>query len=90
MNAKVTIDSAGRLVLPKPMRDALRIGPGDTLDVESDDDRLVLSPVRVRPELQKKQGIWTYRSGSPANAAIPDLIDSARKRRIEDLLGNKG
>ena len=34
MHAKVTLDKAGRLVLPKPIREALRIGPGDTLEIE--------------------------------------------------------
>jgi AbrB family looped-hinge helix DNA binding protein len=85
MNAKVTLDKAGRLVLPKSIREALRIGPGDTLDVESDDDRLVISPVRLRPGLQREQGIWVYRSGSPVETSIPELIDRQRGQRAGDL-----
>lgn len=89
MNAKVTLDKAGRLVLPKSIREALRIGPGDTLEIESDDDHVVISPVRVRPGLQREQGIWVYRSDSPANVSIPDLIDRQREQRIRDVLGDK-
>ncbi|MBA2342293.1 MAG: AbrB/MazE/SpoVT family DNA-binding domain-containing protein, partial [Thermoleophilaceae bacterium] len=28
---RTTIDSAGRIVVPKPLRDALGFGPGETL-----------------------------------------------------------
>jgi AbrB family looped-hinge helix DNA binding protein len=85
MHAKVTLDKAGRLVLPKPIRDALRIVPGDTLEIECDDDRLVISPVRLRPGLQREQGIWVYRSGSPTTASIPGLIDRQRKQRMKSM-----
>ena len=30
---ETTIDSAGRIVVPKPLRDALGLTPGTTLDV---------------------------------------------------------
>ena len=85
MNAKVTLDRAGRLVLPKSIREALRIGPGDTLEIECDDDRLVISPVRLRPGLQREQGIWVYRSGSSTTASIPGLIDRQRKQRMMSM-----
>ena len=30
---KTSIDSAGRIVVPKPLRDALGLAPGSTLDI---------------------------------------------------------
>ena len=33
MNSKVTLDQAGRVVIPKTLRDELRLSPGDTLDL---------------------------------------------------------
>jgi len=89
VNARATIDKAGRLVLPKSIREALRIGAGDTLEIESEDDRLVISPVRVRPGLMKERGVWVYRSGTPSSASIPDLIARQRDRRTQDLIGNQ-
>ena len=85
MRSRITLDKAGRLVLPKSIRQALRVGPGDTLEIESDDDRLILSPVRVRPGLQKERGVWVYRSGTPVNTSIPDLIDQQRDQRTREL-----
>ncbi len=67
------------------MRDALRIGPGDTLEIESQEDRLIVSPVRVRAGLVKERGVWVYRSGAPADFSIPDLIDRQRQSRTKEL-----
>lgn len=89
MNAKVTIDKAGRVVLPKSIREGLRIGPGDTLEIETEGDRLVISPVRIRPGLQKEQGVWVYRSSAQANISIPDLIDQQRDQRTHELLRDR-
>jgi AbrB family looped-hinge helix DNA binding protein len=89
MNARTTIDKVGRLVLPKSIREALQINAGDTLEIESEDDRLVIAPVRVRPGLLKERGVWVYRSGTPSTASIPDLIARQRDRRTQDLIEAK-
>ena len=41
---KVSIDRAGRVVVPKPMRDALGLSPGLALELEVVDGHLELSP----------------------------------------------
>ena len=77
------------MVLPRPVREAMRLSPGDTLEIESDGDRIIISPVRVRAGLQKERGIWVYRSGMPESTPISDLIDQERERRTHDLAGNR-
>lgn len=48
---RTTIDTAGRLVVPKPLRDQLGFAPGTELDVQAVDGRLeVVMPSRVRVE----------------------------------------
>lgn len=37
---KTTLDSAGRIVVPKALREALGLKPGQTLDVRAGDGRL--------------------------------------------------
>ena len=69
MNGTLTIDKAGRIVLPKPLRDKLQIAPGDQLRIESDDDRIVLRPSRGTAQLRKKRGVWVYRSDEPLSAS---------------------
>lgn len=48
---RTTIDAAGRLVVPKPLRDQLGFAPGTELEVRAVDGRLeVTIPSRVRVE----------------------------------------
>jgi AbrB family looped-hinge helix DNA binding protein len=42
MNTTVNMDKAGRIVLPKLVRDELQLSPGDVLEMELSDDRIVL------------------------------------------------
>jgi AbrB family looped-hinge helix DNA binding protein len=87
MNSRVTIDKAGRLVLPKPLRDELRLAPGDTLELVRDGDKIIISPAQSQSTLQKEHGVWVYRSGRPADASLPELINKDREDRIRELLG---
>ncbi len=65
MNATTNIDRAGRLVLPKPVREQLQLEPGESLELESFEDHIVLRPVRGNASMYKKQGIWVFRTGAP-------------------------
>jgi AbrB family looped-hinge helix DNA binding protein len=48
---RTTIDAAGRLVVPKPLRDELGFTPGAELELSAVDGRLeVARPSRVRVE----------------------------------------
>ena len=85
MNTVVTLDSAGRVVIPTILRDALQLAPGDTLALESDGDRLTLRPVRPGSGLQKEHGIWVFRTGQKlsaegANRALESLRQERERR----------
>src|SRR2546427_11084378 len=59
----LTLDKTGRLVLPKPVRDELQLRPGDSLELESSEERIVLRPARGNARIRKKQGIWVLHGG---------------------------
>src|SRR5256884_9479871 len=65
----LTLDKTGRLVLPKPVRDELQLRPGDSLELESSEERIVLRPARGNARMRKKQGIWVLHGGAPASSA---------------------
>ena len=69
MNATVTLDKAGRVVLPKTLRDQLHLAPGDTLDLKVEGEAVTLRPRRATPPLQKERGVWVFRTGEPLTAA---------------------
>jgi AbrB family looped-hinge helix DNA binding protein len=87
MNTTLTIDKAGRVVLPKPVRDALEISPGDSLELESSEDRIVLRPARSAGRMYKKHGAWVFDSGEPlsadvANQTIRRVRDERHRRNL--------
>jgi AbrB family looped-hinge helix DNA binding protein len=85
----VDIDKAGRIVLPKPVRDELQLEPGASLEIESSGEELTLRPVRGKVSLHKKQGVWVFRSGDPLS---PDQVDKTlrqvRDERHRQTLGD--
>ena len=85
MIASLTLDQAGRVLIPKSLRQELQLDPGDTLQLESQGDEIILRPVRPQPSLTKEYGVWVYRGG-PADASITDLIDRDRQRHIRESL----
>ena len=83
MTTKITLDQAGRVLIPKNLRQELHLGPGDTLELESEGDEITLRPVRPKALLKKEHGIWVYQ-GEPSDASITDLIDRNRENRIRE------
>jgi AbrB family looped-hinge helix DNA binding protein len=65
MGIRLTIDRAGRVVIPKPLRRELRLEPGDALDMETAGEQITLRPVRGTGPLSKEQGVWVFRAGQP-------------------------
>jgi AbrB family looped-hinge helix DNA binding protein len=87
MTKTLTIDKAGRVVIPKPLRKALHLDAGDSLTLDSSGDEIVLRPVREKAHMQKENGIWVFRTGKPLkDFSIPDFIDQQREERIRDLM----
>src|SRR6266542_3410939 len=89
MNTTVTLDGAGRVVIPKTLRNALRLQPGDTLELESEGDRVILRPVRSSTPLRKERGIWVFRAGRKLPTAdIDRVLRDIRSRRDHNNLGD--
>lgn len=88
MTSKVTIDQAGRVVLPKKLRDELRLTPGDALDLSVQGDAVTLRPRRHSSPMHKKDGIWVFTSGKPLSQEEAD--EALRKTRADRDRENAG
>jgi AbrB family looped-hinge helix DNA binding protein len=87
MTTKLTLDRAGRVLIPKTLRQEWRLNPGDTLQLDTQGEEAVtLRPVRPKALLKKEMGVWVYQ-GEPTGASIPALIDREREKRLRELLG---
>ncbi len=90
MNSKVTLDRAGRVVLPKKLRDELHLSPGDTLDLTVKGDEVTLRPMRGATPLQKERGVWVFRTGKPLTAdETEETLRNIRAHRHRQNAGER-
>ena len=68
-------------MIPKPVREALGLRPGDRLELRRHGSELIISVNQPKPVLHKEQGVWVYRSGEQATVPIQELVDQERARR---------
>ena len=86
MTAKVSLDKAGRVVLPKSVRDQMRLAPGDTLALDSEGEQITLRPVRPQATLKKELGVWVYQ-GRLAHDSLVAWLEGERQKRLGELAG---
>lgn len=90
MKTTLTVDKAGRVVLPKSVRDELQLAPGDTLQLETSGEQVTLRPLRGNAQLRKERGVWVFYAGEPLSDAV---VEKTRQRilreREEQFLGKR-
>jgi len=88
MNAIVEIDRAGRIVVPKRFRDALRLRPGTRLKLEQAGDQLVLEREYPEPRLEMRDGLLVMVGGLPSAVEdVNEMINEQRERRMRFVSG---
>ncbi len=76
---RTTIDSAGRIVVPKALRDQLGFTPGADLEVRERDGRLEIAPVPTPMTLVKRKGVVVAVPRRP----LPPLSDEVVRETLE-------
>jgi AbrB family looped-hinge helix DNA binding protein len=82
----LAVDKAGRLVLPKALRDRFRLHPGSRLEIEVRDDHLRLRPVQQGPAVIDEDG-WLVHTGAPdPEADLTGAVERLRGERLGDFI----
>jgi AbrB family looped-hinge helix DNA binding protein len=81
MVGKLTLDKAGRIVLPKPLRDELQLQAGDTLELESTGNEIILRPAANTGQMRKEHGVWVFHSGEPLT---PEMVEKTAREVQEE------
>lgn len=87
MNVTVQIDRAGRVVLPKPLRERFRLQGGDTLTLEVKGEAIELRPQKAKVRLERINGVLVLVN----DLSLPegrDLVSESRDERIEEIARN--
>jgi AbrB family looped-hinge helix DNA binding protein len=80
----LTIDKAGRIVVPKAFRDQLRLRPGAELQLIDAGDHLELRPVEPAPALVR-EGAWWVHTGAAEPGVLEDAVRRHRDERLVDV-----
>lgn len=80
MKSQVSIDKAGRVVLPKELRDELHLQAGDLLDISLENDEVRLHPSRAANRMKRENGIWVLRTGKKLTASETEAALAAIRR----------
>jgi AbrB family looped-hinge helix DNA binding protein len=88
MHETVQIDQAGRIVLPKRVRERFRLQGGDTLDLEVTGDAIQLRPARSPVRLEKINGVLVLATGAPLPLER-DLVSESREQRLNEFFPAK-
>src|SRR5215813_9934041 len=84
MNTKVQLDSAGRVVLPKKIRERFRLQGGDALTLEVKGDAIELRPQKPTAQLRRVNGVLVLVSDMSLPAGR-DLITESRDERLDEI-----
>ncbi len=85
MNAIAEIDKAGRLVVPKKMRDALHLVPGTRLTLLQEGQTIVLETESKPRGLYMKRGTLVYDAGPVPPSDAVDWVARDREAHLKDL-----
>jgi AbrB family looped-hinge helix DNA binding protein len=88
MSTTVTLDSAGRILIPKSLRDELRLEPGDSMQLKTEGEGVMLRPIRTASPLRRERGVWIFNGGRKISAAATDeVLRDIREQRDRDNRG---
>ena len=77
---KASIDSVGRIVVPKPLRDALGLLPGSTVDISRYGGGLQVVPLGRTAQLVEEDGVLVATGSTVIDEEdVFGLIDAGRR-----------
>jgi AbrB family looped-hinge helix DNA binding protein len=85
----VQIDKAGRLVVPRKLREAIGISEKSQLEMEQEGNTLILREKTSGVRAAKEKGIWVFDSGGGVitTEMVNQVIDQGRRERLRTILG---
>ena len=82
---RTTIDAAGRLVVPKPLREAVRLRPGTEIEIRIVAGHIEIEPAPLPVRLERRGGLVVAvpvnRTRPLTTAEVDAAVDAVRVNR---------
>ena len=86
MKFKTKIDSFGRMVIPKKIRDDLGISKGSEIEIDSKDNKIIIKTSTGKPFIENREGVLVVCS-EPVGT-LEGSLEKDREDRIKKILGD--
>ncbi|HJU09378.1 MAG TPA: AbrB/MazE/SpoVT family DNA-binding domain-containing protein [Candidatus Binataceae bacterium] len=83
---ELKIDKAGRIVVPKHLRDRLGFTANSALDAIEQPDGVLLKRREQAPSMIKTNGVWVHQGEPEAGANWDRLVGQVREERTQSVL----
>ena len=83
---EVRIDKAGRIVVPKNLRERLGFRPDTALEAIERPEGMLLKRVEQRPSMVRIDGLWVHQGTAEPGANWDHVLEDLREERIESVL----
>lgn len=83
---ELRIDKAGRIVVPKLLRERLGFKPDTELQAIERPEGVLLKRVQQRPSMVKVDGLWVHQGNAEPGASWERILEDVREERIESVL----
>ena len=83
---KVRIDKAGRIVVPKSLRERFGFHPDAELQAIERPEGVLLKVGEERASMIKLDGLWVHQGTADAGANWHKSLETVREERIESLM----
>jgi AbrB family looped-hinge helix DNA binding protein len=82
---KTTIDRAGRVVIPKPIREVAGLRAGSPLEIEYRDGRIEIEPVAPKTRLVRKGSVLALTAPGAPKMSLEEMNEWVRKSRDREI-----
>ena len=83
---EVRIDRAGRIVVPKTLRERLGFRPDTPLEAIEQPGGVFLKRTEARPSMVKRDGLWLHQGVAERGARWDQILEDIREERIGAVL----
>ena len=83
---ELRIDKAGRIVVPKPLRERLGFTPDTELEAVEQPDGVLLKRAEQRASMVRVDGLWVHLGTAEPGANWDRLLEDVREERTQSVL----